>query len=35
MKLVLAEKPNVGAAIASVLNAKERKDGFFMGNEAE
>jgi DNA topoisomerase-3 len=32
MKLVLAEKPSVGASIAAVLNAKERKDGFFMGN---
>lgn len=33
MKLVLAEKPSVGVSIAAVLNAKERKNGFLIGNE--
>ena len=32
MKLVLAEKPSVGASIAAVLNAKKREDGFFIGS---
>jgi len=32
MKLVLAEKPSIGASIAAVLNAKKREDGFFIGS---
>ena len=31
-KLVVAEKPSVGKAIAAVLGANERRDGFFTGN---
>ena len=31
MKLVIAEKPSVGAAIAAVLGATERKDGYIQG----
>ena len=31
-KLVVCEKPSVSAAIAAVLGAKERGDGFFHGN---
>lgn len=31
-KLVVCEKPSVGVNIAAVLNAKERGDGFFYGN---
>jgi len=29
-KLILAEKPSVVKSIAAVLNANERKDGFFI-----
>jgi DNA topoisomerase-3 len=32
MKVVLAEKPSVGKAIASVLGAKASKDGYMEGN---
>ena len=32
MKLVIAEKPSVAASISTVLNAKKREDGFFIGN---
>ena len=32
LKLVIAEKPSVGKAIAAVLNANKRRDGFFEGN---
>jgi len=32
MRLVVAEKPSVGAALASVLGADERRGGYFMGN---
>ena len=32
MKLVIAEKPSVAKAIAPVVGAKSRKDGFFEGN---
>lgn len=32
MKLVIAEKKSVAESIAAVLKAKERKDGFFIGN---
>lgn len=32
MKLVIAEKPSVAQSIAKVLNAEERKDGYFFGN---
>lgn len=31
-RLVITEKPSVAAAIAKVIGAKERKDGFFQGN---
>ena len=31
-KLVLAEKPSVARSIAAVLNANERKGGFFIGS---
>ncbi|MDD3228233.1 MAG: DNA topoisomerase 3 [Oscillospiraceae bacterium] len=31
-KLVLAEKPSVGLALASVLGASQRKDGYMEGN---
>jgi len=30
--LILAEKKSVAEAIAAVLNAKKREDGFFIGN---
>ncbi|GHU52520.1 hypothetical protein AGMMS49975_08490 [Clostridia bacterium] len=30
--LVIAEKPSAAKSIAAVLGAKERKDGFFIGN---
>ena len=32
-RLVIAEKPSVGMSIASVLGAKERKDGYVEGRE--
>ena len=32
MKLVIAEKPSVAMSLASVLGAKERKDGYLEGN---
>lgn len=32
MKLIIAEKPSVGASIANVIGAKERKDGYIEGN---
>ena len=31
-RLVIAEKPSVSAAIANVIGAGERKDGYFQGN---
>jgi len=31
-RLVVTEKPSVSRAISAVLNANERKDGFFIGN---
>ena len=31
MKLVIAEKPSVGAAIAAVLGATEKRSGYFEG----
>ena len=31
MKLVIAEKPSVGAAIAAVLGAKEKRSGYYEG----
>ena len=31
MKLVIAEKPSVGAAIAAVLGLKNKKDGYMEG----
>ena len=30
--LIITEKPSVARSISAVLNAKERKDGFFIGN---
>jgi DNA topoisomerase-3 len=30
--LIITEKPSVARQISAVLNAKERKDGFFIGN---
>ncbi len=33
MRLVIAEKPSVARAIADVLDARERKDGFLQGKE--
>ena len=32
MKLVVCEKPSVGAAVAAALNVRERKDGYIEGN---
>ena len=32
MKLVIAEKPSVGAAIAAVLGANEKRSGYFEGS---
>ncbi len=32
MKLVIAEKPSVGVAIAKVIGANKRKDGYFEGH---
>lgn len=32
MKLIISEKPSVGAAIAAALGAKERKNGYIEGN---
>ena len=32
MKLVIAEKPSVGVALAKVIGAKQRRDGYFEGN---
>ena len=32
MKLVIAEKPSVAMALASVLGARTRKDGYVEGN---
>lgn len=32
MQLVIAEKPSVAQAIAHVIGAKERKDGYMEGN---
>ncbi|WP_041721132.1 toprim domain-containing protein [Alkaliphilus metalliredigens] len=32
MKLVIAEKPSVARAIAGVLGANEKKDGYLTGN---
>ena len=32
MIVCVAEKPSVGAYIANVLGAKQRKDGYFEGN---
>ena len=31
MKLVIAEKPSVGAAIAAVMGANEKRSGYFEG----
>ena len=32
MKLVIAEKPSVGVALAKVIGANQRRDGCFEGN---
>ena len=32
MKLVIAEKPSVAMALASVIGARTRKDGYVEGN---
>lgn len=32
MKAIIAEKPSVAREIASLLNAQEKKDGYFQGN---
>ena len=32
MKLVICEKPSVGAAVAAALDAKQKKDGYIEGN---
>ena len=32
MKLVIAEKPSVGAAIAAVIGASEKRSGYFEGS---
>ena len=32
MKLVIAEKPSVGVALAKVIGAKQRRNGYFEGN---
>ena len=32
MKLVIAEKPSVAMALAAVLGADEKKDGYLEGN---
>lgn len=33
MNVIIAEKPSVAQSIAKVVNAKERKDGYFQGND--
>jgi len=33
MKLIISEKPSVGAAIAAALHVSERKNGYFEGND--
>ena len=33
MKLVICEKPSVGAAIAAALGVKEKKNGYFENDE--
>lgn len=33
MKLVIAEKPSVAMALAKVVGARERKDGYVEGKE--
>ena len=32
MKLVICEKPSVGAAVAAALGVREKKDGYIEGN---
>lgn len=32
MKLVICEKPSVGAAVAAALGVREKKDGYIKGN---
>ena len=32
-RLVIAEKPSVGMSIASVLGARDRKDGYIEGRD--
>ena len=32
MRLVIAEKPSVAMALASVIGARSRRDGFMEGN---
>ena len=34
-RLVIAEKPSVGMSIASVLGARDRKDGYIEGYQLE
>ena len=33
MRLIIAEKPSVAQAIAAVLGARERKEGFIAGED--
>ena len=33
MKLVIAEKPSVAMSIAKVIGAKNKKDGYYEGND--
>ena len=33
MKLVIAEKPSVAMSIAKVIGAKNKKDGYYDGND--
>jgi DNA topoisomerase-3 len=32
VKLIIAEKPSVSKSLAALLGAKDRKDGYFVGN---
>lgn len=32
MKVIIAEKPSVAQAIASVVGARQRKEGYLMGD---
>lgn len=35
MKLVICEKPSVGAAVAAALGVREKKDGYIEGTRTQ